>query len=50
MVEFKNEETITMKKYLKDVKDTLEQLETMHVKILEDLIILLLLNSLSNEY
>jgi len=50
LVYFKKEETTSMEQYLKDVKDTIDQLEEIQVTIPEDLVGLLLLHSLPREY
>jgi hypothetical protein len=50
LVSSRKKETTTVEQYLKDCKETIDQLEAMEVGIPEDLIVLLILNSLPREY
>ena len=50
LVSSKKEETTIMEQYLKSCKETIDQLEAMEVGILEDLIVLLIFNSLPRKY
>jgi len=50
LVYSKKPETTSMEQYLKDVKDTVDQLDEIKVPIQEDLVGLLLLHSLPREY
>jgi hypothetical protein len=49
IVTFRKEETVSMEKYLTDVKNTIDQLENLLVNIPEELIVLVL-HSLPREY
>lgn len=49
-MESKKEDSISMEQYLKDLKDTINQLEALDMIIPKALTVLLLLNSLPKEY
>jgi hypothetical protein len=46
----KNKEDCNMDSYIKEVKDTLDQLESIDFSILHELVILMILNSFSTHY